>query len=112
MPDGTITAVLQGIRRFKVIELISTVPYHIATIKELRDIIPDKQNRDIIALEGSIKDTARTLIKQSNNFPQEAEFAIRNIDSFEFLVNFIGMNLDREYLKEKVEMIKKDDVAI
>lgn len=113
MPDNAYTVVLQGIRRFNLNSIISAEPYLIGTITELADIIPGKEDKSgaLKALEDSIKDTARQIIKLANTFPAEAEFAIKNIDSFDFLVNFLAINLEHDYLIEKINMLKEGDLV-
>ena len=110
MPDGVITAVLQGIKRMKMRDVIAVEPYMIATVEHLEDTMPQKEDTDVVALGETIKDYAKQLIKQSSNFPAEAEFAIRNIDSFEFLVNFISMSVDSEGLADKIALLEEGDL--
>src|SRR5574344_2723152 len=94
MPDGGVTAVLQGIRRFKLNQIIATDPYLLGTVENLIDTVPDKSDKDAEALSDSIKESALYILKMSPQLPQEAEFAIKNIESFEFLVNFISVSLE------------------
>lgn len=110
MPDDAYTVVVQGIRRFHLDSIIADEPYLIGTITELKDILPSEKNGALKALEDSIKDTTRNIIKLTNSFPSEVEFAIRNIDSFEFLVNFLAVNLEHDYMEEKILMINEPDL--
>lgn len=112
MPDDSLTVILQGIRRFELNSIVSEEPYLIGTITELKDSFPDeeKEGSSLKALEYTIKDTVKAIINLSNNFPPEAEYAIKNIDSFEFLVNFIAVNIEPDYISEKLAMLKEGQI--
>lgn len=110
MPDGSITAILQGVRRFSLQTVLTSEPYLIGCITSLEDIIPDKDAKDVKALADYVKDSARYIVKLTHTIPPEAEFAIKNIDSFEFLVNFIAISLDGELTAEKMELLSEKDL--
>ncbi|MCC6818124.1 MAG: endopeptidase La [Bacteroidia bacterium] len=93
MPDGNTTAIIQGKRKIKLGEIISTEPYIRAQVSGI-DIQEEKQDGEVRALISSIKDTAAENIELSPNIPSEANFALRNIDSDNFLVSFIASNLN------------------
>lgn len=103
MPDGNTTAIIQGKRKIQLEEQISVEPYLTAYVSpiEIENNIPDKE---LDALISSIKDTATENIELSPNIPSEANFAMRNIDSDNFLVSFIASNLNIT-LAEKQEIL-------
>ena len=94
MPDGSTSVIIQGKRRFRVESLISREPYFTARVSALEDVKPRERSREFDAIVGSLKDLALRIIKLSPNIPQEASFAIKNIESTTFLINFIGSNTD------------------
>ena len=110
MPDGALTAVLQGIRRFRIEQIIAEDPYLIGKIETVPDIYPSKDDRDIKALSDSIKESALKIVKYSSSFAAESEFAIKNIDSFEFLTNFIATTLDNEAVADKIKLLMESDI--
>ena len=110
MPDGAITAVLQGIRRMKVESVIAEEPYLIAKIETLTDILPSRNDKDIKPLHESIKDSALKIVKYTSSFAAESEFAIKNIESFEFLTNFIATTLDNDVTADKIKLLMEGDV--
>ena len=110
MPDGALTAVLQGVRRFRLEQIIADDPYLIGKIENLTDIYPAKNDRDIKALSDSIKESALRIVKYSSSFAAESEFAIKNIDSFEFLTNFISTTLDNEAVADKIKLLMESDI--
>jgi len=109
MPDGSTTAIIQGKKRFEVLEMVKTEPYFTAKIKEFEEIRPAKDDKSFHALVSSLKDLASDIIKQSPHIPTEAQFALKNIDSPSFLVNFISSNMNAEVV-EKQKMLEVADL--
>lgn len=104
MPDGNITVILQGKKRFEIDEITTEEPYIRATIKEIPDIRPDKEDTEFNTIVDSIKELAIEIIKESPNIPTEATFAIRNIESQSFLINFVSSNMNLS-VEEKQQLI-------
>ncbi len=107
MPDGNLTVIIQGIKRFRIDEVLQENPYIKAKISSLPDVNPDK-SKELTAVVDSIKELAIKAIKLNQNIPSEATFAIENIDSPVFLVNFITSNLETEVEKKQV-LLETDD---
>ena len=94
MPDGNITVILQGKKRFEIDTFTQEEPYLKATIKEFNEIRPKKTDVEFHTIVESIKDLAIEIIKESPNIPTEATFAIKNIESSPFLINFVSSNMN------------------
>ena len=77
--------------------------------KEIKEIKPLKTNKEFIATIESIKDIALQIIEESPNIPSEASFAIKNIQSDSFLVNFVCSNMNLS-VQEKYEILKTSDL--
>jgi len=110
MPDGNTTVIIQGKKRFEIEDFIQDEPYFRAKIKDLADF--DKnlvRDEHFIALIASLKDLAIQIIRLSPNIPSEAAFAIKNIDSPFFLVNFVSSNLNID-LVEKQKLLEIPDL--
>jgi ATP-dependent Lon protease len=90
MPDGNVTVILQGKKRFEIAEVVSEVPYLTATVKEVPEKRPKKTDTEFNAIIDSLKELAIKIIQESPNLPSEATFAIKNIESKSFLVNFVS----------------------
>lgn len=101
MPDGSTTIIIQGKRRFEIQSIIQEEPYFKALVKGLIDNKLDLTNEKNQALVESMKDMALKIIKDSPNIPSEASFAIKNIESPSFLVNFIASNLSGDVEKKQ-----------
>ncbi len=94
MPDGNITVILQGKKRFEIDAVTSEKPYLNALIKEVEEKRPGKHDSEFLAILESIKELAIQIIKESPNIPTEATFAIKNIESQSFLINFVLSNMN------------------
>ena len=94
MPDGNTTVIIQGKKRFEIDRIISNKPYITANIKSSTESNPGSKNSEFIAAIESIKDLALEIIKRNPNIPSEASFAIKNIESNSFLINFVSSNLN------------------
>jgi ATP-dependent Lon protease len=109
MPDGNVTVIIQGKKRFSIEKVIMEEPYITAEVKEIKEIKPLKTNKEFIATIESIKDIALQIIEESPNIPSEASFAIKNIQSDSFLVNFVCSNMNLS-IQEKYEILKTSDL--
>ncbi len=105
MPDGNITVILQGKKRFEIDQVTSIEPYIKATIKEVNEVRPTSKDKEFSAIIDSVRDIAIQIIKESPNIPTEATFAIKNIESDSFLVNFVSSNMNLS-LNEKQELLE------
>lgn len=110
MPDGTISAVLQGFRRFHLDELIAVEPYLVGRVHYLPEIEPEQADKDISIIVDSLKEKASVIIKSSSFAPKEAVTALKSIDDFQFLVNFIATTIELENLAEKIELLGFSDL--
>ena len=105
MPDGTITAILQGFRRFEIDSVFEYEPYMVGRVIYQSDIVPENDNQTRMIAE-SLKEKATTIIRSSSLVPREALSALKGIDSFEFLVNFIATTIEVENFMDKVELLQ------
>ncbi len=105
MPDGNTTVIIQGKKRFEIAEVLTEEPYMTATVRETLEERPDKDGQEFLAIIESLKDLALKIIKDNPNIPSEASFAIRNIQSNSFLINFVSSNLNLD-VKEKQELLE------
>ena len=109
MPDGNTTVIIQGKRRFELKEVRQTEPYIRAAITAFSETAPIKDDQEFIALTSSLKDLALQIIKLSPLIPSEAGFALRNIESPSFLINFISSNMNA-LVAEKQKMLEVPDL--
>ena len=110
MPDGTISAVLQGLKRFEIENIVSEEPYLRATVHYLEDLEADPNQKDVRLIAGALKEKAITIVKSSSYAPKEAATALKAIDDFSFLVNFIATTIDVDNFNDKVALLKFEDM--
>jgi len=109
MPDGNTTVIIQGKKRFKLKEVTQTEPYLKASIEPFNQQEKPK-GKNFNALVSSIKDLASQIIEQSPNIPTEATFAIKNIESPTFLINFIASNM-KGSVAEKQQLLEVPELT-
>jgi ATP-dependent Lon protease len=108
MPDGSSTVIIQGKRRFEITEPYQTEPYMRAKVKFLEELPLEGDKKEMDLLYRTIKDLALQIIKDSPNIPSEAAFAIGNIESPVFMVNFISSNMNAD-VNKKQELLQELD---
>jgi len=109
MPDGSSTIIIQGKKRLKLVEQISDEPYLIAKIEEFDEKKLKNVSKESVALFDSLKDMALNIIKNSPSIPSEASFAVKNIESPNFLINFISSHMNAE-VDEKQRMLEVPNI--
>ncbi len=108
MPDGSTTVIIQGKKRFRLLECTQTEPYFVAKIASF-DEVKMEVSENSTALISSVKDLANQIISLSPHIPTEASIALKNIDSPSFLLNFISSNLNVD-LTAKQQLLELDDI--
>jgi ATP-dependent Lon protease len=91
MPDGNTTIIIQGKKRFEIDAVLEEEPYLKAQIKAVDDQVPTRNDKEFNATIDSIKDLALQIIQENPNIPTEASFAIKNIQTPSFLINFLPL---------------------
>ena len=111
MPDGTITAILQGCKRFELESVYAYEPYMLGRVNYLEDVVPEDDTKLRMIAE-SLKDKALSIVRSSSLAPRDAANALKGIDNFEFLVNFIATTIDVENFMDKVELLQYGDLRV
>ncbi|WP_284463358.1 endopeptidase La [Chryseobacterium sp.] len=111
LPEGNITAITKGFHRFKIKKITDNQPYFKAEISKLKDAKP-KNEEEYDALLENIKDLALKIIELDPNIPNAANFAIKNINNNDDLLNFICTNasfpsLEKQRLLEERSMMER-----
>ena len=109
MPDGSSTIIIQGKKRLQLVQELSNEPYLLAKVEEFNEARMKKVSKESEALFDSLKDMALNIIKNSPNIPSEASFAIKNIESPNFLVNFISSHMNAQ-VNEKQKMLEEPNI--
>ena len=112
MPDGSITAILQGMKLIERGSIVATEPYLRAQViyrEETLDTNPQNE-AEIRVLGESLKEKAASIVKSSSFAPKEAIGALQSIDNFHFLVNFIATTIEVENFQERAQLLKVTDI--
>lgn len=109
MPDGNVTVIIQGKKRFEITEVTAEKPYMMARISEYPETRPSVENKEFKAAIDSIRDLSLQIIQDSPNIPSEASFAIKNIESNSFLINFVSSNMNLT-VAEKQQLLEVNDL--
>ncbi len=109
MPDGNTTVIIQGKKRFRLLEITKEEPYFQGKVGvfDSPDALPSEEG--FHALIQSIKDLSIQIIEKSPHIPSEATFAINNIESPVFMVNFVSSNLNIS-ASEKQKLLEISDI--
>ena len=110
MPDGTVTALLQGFKRLRLDRIVETEPFIRAEVHYLDEIQPDMEDPQNRIIADLLKDSAANFIKMSSFAPKEVVGAVRGIDDFGFLVNFIATTVEIENYQDRVALLAHDDL--
>ncbi|CAA0179288.1 Lon protease [Tenacibaculum maritimum] len=109
MPDGNTTVIIQGKKRFEIENILQEKPYLKANVREAKEEKEVEDEKEFSAIIESIKERALQVIKENPMLPSEASFAIKNIQSDSFLVNFISSNMDLTVTQKQV-VLEKDSL--
>jgi len=113
MPDNSTTVILQGKQRFSIKEIVAESPYMKAYVDVWQEEDAEKLNKnkskDFTALIEALKDSAQRVARMSSPMSQEFAFAIRNIESAGYFVNFVSANLNLP-LQDKQALLETHDL--
>ena len=109
MPDGNLTIIIQGKKRFQIKNIVSEDPFILSSVDEIKEFNPQKDDKEFIATIDSIKDLSLKIINDNPNIPTEASFAIKNIHSNSFLVNFVSSNMNIS-ISDKYKILEIDNL--
>ncbi len=111
MPDGTVTAILQGASLCSVDGIVSYDPYITARIKCVEEYLPkESDERELHVLSESLKEKAATILKSSSFAPKEAIGALKSIENFHFLVNFIATTIETEKFSDRSDLLMVENI--
>ena len=109
LPNGNITAIVQGLGRLHLDEIVSTSPYLEANVTPLEEIQPEKKDREFKTAADDMRDLVGKYISMSEDIPDEASFAIKNISNPVMVLNFVCTNMPFNYT-EKQKMLEAETV--
>jgi ATP-dependent Lon protease len=96
LPDGNITIIIQGKKRFEIQQITQEEPFMTAQVRQIEDSFPSVTKKEGKALLQSLKDSAYKILRLNPEIPQEARIALDNIESPTFLLHFLSSNINAE----------------
>jgi len=111
MQDGGTTIIIQGKKRFELLEMKEEDPFFKASVKVLVEDKVEKENQNFQAYLSNIKDLATQIIQLSPNFPSEAAMILKNIESPLFLINFVSSNLSVD-VNDKQALLEQNNISL
>ena len=111
MQDGGTTIIIQGKKRFELLEMKEEDPFFKASVKVLVEEKLGKEDQDFQAYLSNIKDLATQIIQLSPNFPSEAAMILKNIENPIFLINFVSSNLNVE-VHDKQGLLEQNQIKL
>ena len=110
MPDGSLTAILQGFKRIHVDAVLGYDPYIVARVTYEEDFLDAKDENELKVLSDALKERAGEIIRSSSFAPKEAVGALKAIDNFQFLVNFVATTIEVENFEDRVDLLRYADL--
>ena len=109
LPNGNITAIVQGFGRMRLKDIISTQPYLEGLVEPVDEVEPDKRDREFKAAMQDLRELVEQYIDVSDEIPSEASFAIKNISNDIMALNFVCGNLPFS-VKEKMKLLTTETI--
>ena len=110
MPDGSLTAILQGFKRIHVEAVLNYEPYIVARVSYEEDFLNAQDENELRVLADALKERSGEIIRSSSFAPKEAVGALKAIDNFQFLVNFIATTIEVENFEDRVGLLAYGDM--
>ena len=111
MPDGSLTAILQGAKLAEVLAITATEPFLEAAVAYFEEYVPEgADSRELKALSDALKEKAGAVVSSASFAPKEALNALRSVDSFPFLVNFIATTVELDNFKERTDLLLTENL--
>ena len=109
LPNGNITAIIQGLGRLRLMEIQKYKPYLIGHVAPAPEEEPGKRDMEFQTGMEDLRSQTSEYIKMSDDIPEEAAFAIKNVSNNLMALNFICSNLPFS-VKEKIALLTLDSI--
>ena len=108
LPDGNITIIIQGKKRFEIQQFAQEIPFMTAQVRQIDDAFPNVNKKEGKALLQSLKDSAYKILRLNPEIPQEARIALDNIESPTFMLHFLSSNINAD-VADKQRLLELGD---
>lgn len=109
LPNNNITAIIQGLGRLKLNSIVRRKPYLTGKVEAAPEIFPSDKDKEFAAAMEDLRSTTAEYVKINDDIPEEATFAIRNVNNDMMALNFICSNM-LPSIVEKMELLTMDSI--
>ena len=109
LPNGNLTTIVQALGRLRVVQITKSDPYLEGIVEQLNDIEPEKKDREFRTAMEDLRSMVTEYINVSEEIPDEATFAIKNISNNIMALNFVCSNMPFS-VKEKMSLLQMEHV--
>jgi ATP-dependent Lon protease len=109
LPNGNITAIVQGLGRIKLEDITKYHPYLEGHVTNMPEEEPDKRDVEFQTAMEDLRQSVSQYVSMSDEIPDEAQFALKNVTNNIMALNFICSNLPFS-TKEKMKLLQMDSV--
>ena len=109
LPNGNITVIIQALGRLRLIDIVNDIPYLMGHVEQAPEIQPEKRDKEFRTAMQDLRQQVRDYITISDDIPDEATFAIQNINNDVMALNFTCSNMPFS-IKEKMMLLECESV--
>jgi ATP-dependent Lon protease len=109
LPNGNITAIVQGFGRIRLLELKKYSPYLVGSVVAAPEVEPEKRDVEFRTAIEDLRQQVGQYISMNDDIPDEATFAIKNVENNIMALNFICSNMPFT-IKEKMQLLQMDSL--
>jgi ATP-dependent Lon protease len=106
-PDGTVRVLVEGLRRFRIVDYVTETPYLIARIEKLKDVADD--SLELTALARNAEREFQEVVKLSPALAEQVKIAALNTENPAKLADLIAANLNLS-LEERQHLLEMPSV--
>ena len=109
LPNGNVTAIVQAMGRMRLHDIVASTPYLEGVAEPVPEIEPEKRDREFRTAMEDLRNMVEDYINVSDDLPDEATFAVKNISNHVMALNFICSNMPFN-VKEKMSLLETETV--
>lgn len=107
-PGNNITAIVQGLGRCQLEDVVKRKPYLVAQTSKRPEVFVDEDSSEYHTAMEDLRNQTVEFIKANEEMPDEAQFAIANIHHDVIATNFICSNMPFD-VDDKITMLEADN---
>ena len=109
LPNGSVTAIIQGLGRMRLKAITGTKPYLTGEVESAWEDLPDSRDSEFRTAMDDLRNMVNDYVSKNDDIPDEATFAVRNIDNNVMALNFTCSNMPFG-IKEKMELLSAQSI--